>query len=198
MYSLEQSFTDRAHCGSVRCLASCPKLMASGSTDEVIRIFNMFRRNDCGTLIQHSGTITHLEFFKSSHLFSSSEDGTICVWDTRTWVCEKTLKGHKGAITSMSVHPSGKLMLSVSKDKSLRTWNLIKGRCAYVTNIKAIAHIVLWSPSSTYFAVAVDHKIDIYDINIGGIVYSINFGKRVNCISFLSVSLKSFHYMEYI
>lgn len=185
---MEQSFTDRAHCGSVRCLASCPKFMASGSTDEVIRIFNMFRRNDCGTLIQHSGTITHLEFFKSSHLFSASEDGTVCVWDTKNWVCDKTLKGHKGAINSISVHPSGKLMLSVAKDKSLRTWNLIKGRCAYVTNIKAVAHIVQWSPSCTFFAVVIDNKIDIYDITAGAVVHSIDCNKRVNCLSFLNVS----------
>ncbi len=76
LYELEQSLTERAHCGSIRCVSSSSKLIASGSSDEVIRIFNMKKRNDCGTLVQHSGTITHLEFFKISHLFSSAEDGT--------------------------------------------------------------------------------------------------------------------------
>jgi protein MAK11 len=191
-YELEQSFTDRAHCGSIRCVSSSSKLIASGSSDEVIRIFNMKKRNDCGTLVQHSGTITHLEFFKNSHLFSSSEDGTICVWDTRNWTCDKTLRGHKEAINSISVHPSGKLLLSVSKDKTLRTWNLIKGRCAYVTNLKAVAHIVIWSPSCTFFAVAIDKRVDIYDITIGGIIHSIDYGKRINCLLFLNVSLTLF------
>ncbi|XP_054153266.1 p21-activated protein kinase-interacting protein 1-like [Oppia nitens] len=185
-YALEQSFADRAHCGSVRCLSTSPKFMVSGSTDEVIHIFNMYRRSDSGTLNQHSGTITDLEFYKTSHLFSASEDGTVCVWETRSWVCEKTLRGHKDAITSISIHPSGKLMLSVSKDKTLRTWNLIKGRCAYVTNIKAIAHIVQWSPGCTHFAVVINNRIDIYDISTGGVVNTIDFSKRIHCILYLN------------
>ncbi|CAG2121761.1 unnamed protein product [Medioppia subpectinata] len=77
-------------------------------------------------------------------------------------------------------------MLSVSTDKTLRTWNLIKGRCAYVTNIKAVAHIVQWSPSSALFAVVIDKRVDIYDIATGGVVHAIDYGKRVNSIVFLN------------
>jgi len=37
----------------------------------------------------------------------------------------------------VAVHPSGKLAMSASKnDGSLRTWNLITGRSAYVKNTK--------------------------------------------------------------
>ena len=39
-------------------------------------------------------------------------------------------------MNAVTIHPSGKLALSVSKDKTLRTWNLLKGRAAYTTNIK--------------------------------------------------------------
>jgi WD40 repeat protein len=42
----------------------------------------------------------------------------------------------RGRINSLSVHPSGRLLLSVGKDKTLRTWNLIKGRSAFITNLK--------------------------------------------------------------
>ena len=48
-------------------------------------------------------------------------------------------------MTGLAVHPSGKLALSVSKDKSLRTWNLIKGRKAYITNIKTGVYLYLFS-----------------------------------------------------
>jgi len=47
----------------------------------------------------------------------------------------------------ISIHPSGKLALSIGKDRKLITWNLIKGRSAYVTNIKEIASVVKWSLS---------------------------------------------------
>lgn len=42
----------------------------------------------------------------------------------------------RNSVNCISIHPSGKMALSVSKDKTLRTWNLIKGRSAYVTNMK--------------------------------------------------------------
>ena len=42
----------------------------------------------------------------------------------------------RSAINSVSVHPSGKLALTVGADKSLHTWNLITGRSAFITNIK--------------------------------------------------------------
>lgn len=42
---------------------------------------------------------------------------------------------HPGGVTCISVHPTGKLALSVGNDKKLCTWNLIKGRRAYVTHV---------------------------------------------------------------
>lgn len=83
-----------------------------------------------------AGSVTCLEFYKHTHLLSGSDDGTVCVWNARTWNCDKTLVAHKGGVTVLSVHPSGKLALTAGKDRALKTWNLIKGRTAYVTNIK--------------------------------------------------------------
>lgn len=60
--------------------------------------------------------------------------------------CEKTLRGHRGGVVGLAVHPSGKLALSVGRDGTLRTWNLIKGRKAYITKLKrgeALRHSLL-------------------------------------------------------
>ena len=40
----------------------------------------------------------------------------------------------RGAINDLAVHPTGKLALSVGRDKELRIWNLMAGRCAYITH----------------------------------------------------------------
>jgi WD40 repeat protein len=37
------------------------------------------------------------------------------------------LGGHKGAVIDVTVHPSGKLALSISKDNTLKLWNLVQG-----------------------------------------------------------------------
>jgi len=138
--------------------------------------------------MKQEDTITCLKFYQDSHLFSSSDNGTICVWDVCTWHCLKTLQGHKLSVRYLSVHPSGKLLLSISKDKALRTWNLVKGRCAYVTNIKAIANLVYWTPDSSHFLIVFDRHIDMYDIDLGAFIYSFEIDRAITCISFLDVS----------
>ncbi|XP_023214304.1 p21-activated protein kinase-interacting protein 1-like [Centruroides sculpturatus] len=94
-YKLQQTFACQAHIGPIRCIATSHKFLVSGGIDETIQIFNLKTKKEIGNIVQHSGTITCLSFFKDSHLFSSSEDGTICVWSSSNWKCLKTLKGHK-------------------------------------------------------------------------------------------------------
>lgn len=161
----------------------------------MIHIISMKHRIDAGSLLSHSGTVTALEFLRSAYLFSASEDGNICIWNSRkSWECEKVLRGHKDAVTSLSIHASGKLLLSVSKDRTLRTWNLVKGRCAYIINLKADdAQQVLWSTSGIYFAVIFEHRIDVYDVGTGGVLDSfeakdVSENKRINKVLFANVS----------
>ena len=112
----------------------------------------------------------------------------MCVWNTRTWNCEKTLKAHEGGVTAISIHPSGKLALSVGKDRSMKTWNLIKGRTAYVTNIKAVGDAVKWAPDGAHYAVAMNNIVNIYQVKSAGIVYSVDFKHTINFILFTDVS----------
>ena len=122
-------------------------------------------------------------------MFSGSDDGNVCVWNTRTWKCEKTLKAaHVGGVTAISIHPSGKLALTVGKDRAMKTWNLIKGRTAYVTNIKAVADAVKWSPDGTHYVVAMNNIANIYEVKSAGIKMSIDFKNSINVLIFLNVS----------
>ncbi|CAG8808042.1 11563_t:CDS:1, partial [Racocetra fulgida] len=57
-------------------------------------------------------------FYNKTHMISGSEDGTVCIWRTKDWESLKVLKGHKGRVNSVDIHPSGKIALSVSSDKT--------------------------------------------------------------------------------
>jgi protein MAK11 len=61
-------------------------------------------------------------------MFSASEDGMINVFQVKDWIPVRTLKGHKGRVNSIAIHPSLKVALSVGKDKVLRMWDLSKGK----------------------------------------------------------------------
>lgn len=46
-----------------------------------------------------------------------------------------TMKGHKGRVNGLCVHPTGKIAISVGKDRALRLWNLMTGRKASANKI---------------------------------------------------------------
>jgi len=45
------------------------------------------------------------------------------------------MKGHKGRVNGICVHPTGKIAVSVGKDRALRLWNLMTGRKASNTKL---------------------------------------------------------------
>ena len=109
--------------GSLRAVAisGSGKYFVCGGEDEVIRIFDMQTNKSCGDLsATHKGSITALQFFQDSFLLSASDDCTVCIWRISDWSCIHILGGHKRAVNGLSIHPSGKLALSVSKDNTMK------------------------------------------------------------------------------
>lgn len=111
------------------------------------------RNRELGSLLHHSRTITSLSFPTKSKLFSAAEDNTIGITRTRDWTTLSTIKapvpkpvgrpsGDTAApgevpsgVNDFAVHPSMKLMLSVSKgERCMRLWNLVTGKKAGVLN----------------------------------------------------------------
>lgn len=46
----------------------------------------------------------------------------------------------------MAIHPSGRVALSVGADRTLRLWDLIEGRSAYIKRLKVAADWARWAP----------------------------------------------------
>ncbi|XP_066539556.1 p21-activated protein kinase-interacting protein 1-like isoform X2 [Hoplias malabaricus] len=188
-WKLEPSFSHHAHTASLSALAASEQFVATGSRDETVQLYDMKTRTEHGALLHHEGTVSCLEFYGTSHLLSGGEDGLLCVWSTKTWDCLKSIRAHTGHVTSLSVHPSGKLALSVGTDKKLRTWNLITGRSAFIKNIKQNAHLVQWSPDGDKYVVAVHDKLDVYSLESASVTGTLTFRSRVSSVSFLKNTL---------
>ncbi|XP_029971332.1 p21-activated protein kinase-interacting protein 1-like isoform X2 [Salarias fasciatus] len=188
-WTAKPDFTHHAHTASVSAIAASERFVVTGSKDETIQVYDMKKKTEHGALLHHDGTISCLEFYSSSHLLSGGEDGLLCVWSTKKWECLKSIRAHKGHVTSLSVHPSGKLALSVGTDKTLRTWNLITGRSAFIKNIKQNAHIVRWSPDGDKYAVVLDDTLNIYDLETASVSGTITNPKRISSLKFLNNSV---------
>ncbi|XP_006864188.1 PREDICTED: p21-activated protein kinase-interacting protein 1 [Chrysochloris asiatica] len=182
-------FTHHAHTASLSAVAANSRFVVTGSKDETIHIYDMKKKIEHGALVHHNGTITCLKFYGNRHLISGAEDGVICVWDAKKWECLKSIKAHRGHVTFLSIHPSGKLALSVGTDKTLRTWNLVDGRSAFIKNIKQNAHIVEWSPKGEKYVVVTMNKIDVYQLDTASVSGTITNEKRVSSVTFVSESV---------
>ncbi|KAF2015848.1 WD40 repeat-like protein [Aaosphaeria arxii CBS 175.79] len=109
------------------------------------------RNKELGSLLNHEASITGLYFPSRSKLMSSAEDCHLAITRTRDWVPLTTIKAPipvvqgrpsgdtagpgevPSGINDFSVHPSMKLMVSVSKgEKCMRLWNLLTGKKAGV------------------------------------------------------------------
>jgi WD40 repeat protein len=60
-------------------------------------------------------------------LAAASAENTIRVYDTGEKKLDRLLKGHRGAVRSLSFHPGGRFLLSASEDQSLILWDLETG-----------------------------------------------------------------------
>jgi len=147
----------------------------------------MTKRAEHGTLMHHQGTVSCLATHSAtSHLLTASDDNTIAVVRMGSWQVEKTLYKHSAGITAMALHPTGKLAFTAAKDKKLITWNLVKARPAFITNIKGIAEFITVSPDGSRYAVGVHRRVDIYSIDTAGVEYTIDIKARPNCLVFLN------------
>lgn len=111
------------------------------------------RNRELGSLQHHAASVNALKFPTRAKLLSAADDCTIGVARTRDWTVLSSIKvpipkaqgrpsgdtaplgGTPAGINDFAIHPSLKLMLSVSKgERCMRLWNLVTGKKAGVLN----------------------------------------------------------------
>ncbi len=148
-----QSFAIPAHLGCIKSIASSPRFLACGSSDETVRLFDIRRRKELGSLSQHQGSVCAVAFTATgSHMLTGGEDGRISLYRTRDWECLHVLR-NKRAVNGLAIHPSGKLALAVGQGRSLRIWNLMTAKLAHATLLEEEPLRVAFSPSGKHYAI---------------------------------------------
>ena len=71
----------------------------------------------------------------------------------------------RGEINAIAVHPSGKLCFSVARDRTLRMWNLVKGRIAFIRRLEKEAELVMISKKGTHYALGFGTHLSVFNMN---------------------------------
>ncbi|WP_199321945.1 NB-ARC domain-containing protein [Leptolyngbya sp. FACHB-321] len=122
----------RGHSGRVWTIAFSPdgQMLASGSEDQTIRLWNA-RDGTCLTVLQgHTGGVTSVNFSPNGQILSSASDNSsIRLWSVAHCTTLKTLSGHTRWVWAVAFSPDGQTLASASDDRTIRLWDVQTGIC---------------------------------------------------------------------
>jgi protein MAK11 len=174
-----------AHTAQVRSLAVGGRYLASGGVDEIVKLYDLRKRKDLGSLRSHDGTITTIQFApcaegeQPQHMLSADENNKLIIWRVRDWTPQIQLATRHGKVNCLSIHPSGKIALSVGADCNVRLWNLVTGKKAAAHSLvvkpapgepkptrreSAEGMQVAWNAQGGAYAILFDKSVKLYDM----------------------------------
>ncbi|KAA8497047.1 U3 small nucleolar RNA-associated protein 12 [Porphyridium purpureum] len=132
MDSAPPRMTLNAHYAGISALAwdQASGVLASGANDGDIIVWDVVA--ECGMFrlrAAHSDAVTALSFCNSGSegqnlLISSSKDGVMRVFDTRSQFCVQTIVGHRGEIWAHCIVANGAFLVSGSINSELRVYKM--------------------------------------------------------------------------
>ncbi|VUC21108.1 unnamed protein product [Clonostachys rosea] len=155
--------TFKGHDNGVTCLQFDHNILATGSYDTTIKIWNIETGTELRTLRGHTGAVRTLQFDESK-LISGSFDKTIKVWNWQTGECLSTLQCHTEGV--LSVHFDGPLLASGSIDKTVKIFNFDTKETFHLRGHKDwVNHVRIDYDSRTVFSASDDLTVKLWDLD---------------------------------
>ncbi|KAE8386476.1 NACHT and WD40 domain protein [Aspergillus alliaceus] len=104
------------------------RLMASGSSDNTVRLWDPVTGTLQHTLDGHSGWVWSVTFSLDGRLLASASfDQIVKLWNPATGALQHTLMGHSSSVWSVAFSPDSHLLASSSSDNTIKLWDPATG-----------------------------------------------------------------------
>jgi WD40 repeat protein len=166
-FSLNSSYS---HDGVIYALAVSPdgKSLASGSSDNKIKIWGRITGKWKRTLNGHSSAVLALVFSSDGEtLISASEDKTIRLWNIKNPQALEILQGHSERITCLSLTANSEYLLSGSLDGKVNIWNLQDKTILKTIHTDSGLLSLTINNQMKIFATANSQEIKLWDLETG-------------------------------
>jgi hypothetical protein len=174
-------------------LNSSGGLLASGSEDSIIRLYDLTSRTDGKVLVGHTDSIRCVNFSADgSRLVSASADNLIKVWDVVLGTEVSTLTGHTDWAFSACFVPttsSSARVVSGSLDKTVRIWDADNAVClsVFLGHTGAVYSVCVSGDGLRVVSGSADKTIKVWDTVSGSCLRDLT--GHVDCVFSVAVNL---------
>ncbi|PFH53214.1 hypothetical protein AMATHDRAFT_171624 [Amanita thiersii Skay4041] len=180
------SSTLSGHSSPILCASFSPtgNLLATGSGDNTVRLWNLDTETPSFTLVGHKGWVLCVEWEAMERkLASGGHDGHVRLWDPNSGKpIGDALRGHSKWITSLAwepIHfnPTAPRLASSSKDGTVRIWSTLSRRTEYTLGgHTASVNVVKWGggglnvkgigKSGVLYTASSDQTVRVWDADV--------------------------------
>ena len=110
--------------GSVLCVdvSLDSTLFAAGFKNGAVKVYETATGKEVHTFIGHAAGIADVCFVSSDLVCSASHDATLSLWQTKQGIRVASMRGHNRGVYGCAANKSGKIIVSVSWDTSIKVW----------------------------------------------------------------------------
>ena len=139
-------------------------------------------------VLKHQTQVYAVAFAPHGQLIATSgSDGTVKLWDARTYQERMTLKGHYKPVESVAFSPDGKLLATASHDETIKLWDVVTGQEHMILRNPREVRAVAFSPDGKLLATGdADNLVKLWDATTGQLLATLE--GHIGPISYLAFS----------
>lgn len=162
------TFEGHSRSVTILALSNDERLLASGSEEGVIKVWDIESGECLHTLRGHPSNINGLAFTRNGKLVvSSSKNGLIKIWDNSNGVCLHTIDESPEEITSLVVTTDGKYVVFETSSGKIQSWRLDGQRKLHlIERTKGLRRVnLLTAENKCIISLTSDKTIKIWDVD---------------------------------